>query len=324
MRLLRSNYQLSGLILLGGFLLTCYSAVGRAVGSSRAPSTQAAPADTTAGRVGHGGFTAALSYSSNSSFFGRSQTTRYPYMAGELTYKSRFGVWGSVMSYDLFDTSSLVDETDLSMGWDGDLSRTVDASLSYSRFLFAANSPLIKSSVNNSVDAYVGWDWQYVYSRLNASYLFGERSDVFLTLDNSRNFEINRVFTPDGYLSIVPRLSLTAGTQRFIETSMEQQTRRGNGKTKTSNGNGNGNGNGHGNGNGNGNGSGTSTGSTIVTTTSSTRFQILTYELRLPVTYSLGVISAQVAWRYFIPVNLLPDDDSRPRSFFTTSLSLNL
>jgi hypothetical protein len=323
MRPLPSNYQLFRFILLSGLFLSCYSAAGQQV-SNQPLNTKPAPADTI---VGHGGFTAALSYSNNSAFFGRSQATRYPYMAGELTYKSRFGVWGSVMSYNLFDTSSFVDETDLSVGWDGDLSRTVDASLSYSRFLFAANSPLVKSSVNNSVDGYLGWDWQYVYSRLNATYLFGESNDAVLTLDNSRNFEIDRVFTPKGYLSIVPRLSMTAGTQRFVATSIEQQELRGNGKNKTkpNKGKGNGNGgNGNGNGgNGNGGGGGTTV-TTIITTTSSTRFQILTYELRVPVTYSLGMFSAQVAWRYAIPVNLLPDDVSGARSFFSTSLSLNL
>ncbi|TGE29415.1 hypothetical protein [Hymenobacter metallicola] len=254
----------------------------------------------------HGSFRAELTYGTNSSFFGRTQLTRYPYAAGELTYTSRFGVWGSVVGYNLFDTSSFVDETDLSVGWDGDLSKTVDASLSYSRFLFAENSPLVKSSVNNSLDGYLGWDWGYVYSRLNASYLFGESNDFFLVLDNSRYFEIDKVFTPEGYVSFEPRLSVMAGTQHFVETSIEQQILRGN------------------NGNGKGKGKGGTTTTTTVTETPVTRFRVLNYELRVPVTYSLGMVSVQAAWRYSIPVNLLPEDVSQARSYFTTSISLNL
>ncbi|GAA4055056.1 hypothetical protein GCM10022409_47760 [Hymenobacter glaciei] len=262
------------------------------MGSGQAAGSPAVAADSAAR---HGGFTAALSYGSNSSFFGRTQTTRYPYTAGELTYKSRFGVWGSAVGYNLLNTTSFVDETDLSAGWDGDISKKVDASVSYSRFLFAANSPLVKSSVNNSLDGYLGWDWGYVYSRLNAAYLFGDTDDFFLVLDNSRNFEFEKVFSPKGYVAVEPRVSLTTGTQRFSETSLVQQARRGN-----------------------------SPGRGKSVTTSTTRLEVLNYELRVPVTYSLGVVSVQVAWRYSVPVNLLPDDVSGARSYFTSSLSLNL
>ena len=283
-----------------GLLAACagsFSARGQDVGSSQPTGSTTAPAAD--GATSHGGFTAALSYGSNSSFFGRTQTTRYPYLAGELTYKSKFGVWGSAVGYNLLDTGSTLDETDLSLGWDGDLSKTVDASVSYSRFLFAPNSPLVKSSVNNSIDGYLGWDWGYVYSRLNAAYLFGDTNDFFLVLDNSRNFEFDKVFTAKDYVSIEPRVSAMVGTQHFAETSLVQQGQRGNGR-------------------GRGNGGAT----TLSTTT--TRFQVLNYELRVPVTYSLGVVSVQVAWRYAIPVNLLPDETSGARSYFTSSLSLNL
>ena len=60
-----------------------------------------------------------------------------------------------MVAYNLLNTSILNDETDLSLGWDGDLSKKVDSSLSYSRFLFVANSSLVKSSVNNSIDSYL-------------------------------------------------------------------------------------------------------------------------------------------------------------------------
>ncbi|UOQ74854.1 hypothetical protein [Hymenobacter cellulosilyticus] len=271
-----------------------------------------------------GSVRAELSYGTNSSFFGRTQTTRFPYTAAELSYTSRYGIWGSVVSFNLFDTPSFIDETDLSVGWDGDLTKTVDASLSYSHFLFARNSPLVKSSTNNSIDAYVGWDWGYVYSRLNAAYLFGESNDFFLVLDNSRYFEIDKVFTPKAYVAIEPRLSVAAGTQHFVETSIEQQIVRGN---NPGNGKGKGKGNGNGNGGtGSGGGSGSGGTTTITTTTENpvTRFRVLTYELRVPVTYHLGAVAVQAAWRYSIPVNLLPDDVTHARSYFTTSVSYTL
>jgi len=279
------------------------AASGGDTGGTAATPGSGPPAATDAPR--RGSFTASLSAGNNSSFFGRTQAERYPYAAAELAYTSRFGIWGSVVSYNLFATTSFIDETDVSVGWDGDLSKKIDASVSYSRFLFAANSPLVKSSVNNSLDGYVGWDWVYVYSRLNASYVFGEASDVFLILDNSRYFKLDKVL--GGYVAIEPRLSATMGTQRFVETSLVQQQTRGNRPGGPGRGNAPGN-----------------PGRTKTETTEITRFRLLNAELRVPVTYTKGSVSVQGAWRYTVPLNLLPEDVTQARSFLTASVSLTL
>ena len=269
----------------------------RPTSQSGAATAPAATADEA-----HGSLTAALGYGSNSSFFGRTQAIAYPYATGELTYTSKVGLWGSVMAYNLFNTATLVDETDLSLGYDYDLSKKVDFSASYSHFLFPANSPLVKSSVNNSLDAALGYDWSYLYTRLNGAYLFGNgngsgsgNGDFFLTLDNSRTFTIDGILTSDDYVDIAPRFSVTAGTQSFAETSVQQQIKNGKPTKKAT-----------------------------TTTVPASRFTVLSYELRLPVTYTYGKVSAGVAYRYLVPVNVLPNDDSAARSFFTASLSVTL
>ncbi|GAA4054932.1 hypothetical protein GCM10022409_47590 [Hymenobacter glaciei] len=244
---------------------------------------------------------AALGYGNNSAFFGRTQATTYPYFTQELTYTSKYGVWGSVYNYDLFDTGSHFDETDLSIGYDKDLTKKVDLSLAYSRFLYAPNSPLVKSAVNNSIDAALGYDWGYIYTRLNGSYLFGtDAHDTFLVLDNSRAFDIDGVLTPKDYFTITPKFSLVAGTQDFVQVSDAQQVLRGNKKPKTK------------------------PGTAATTSTDATRFTLLSYGLRLPVAYTLGKVSAEVAYRYLQPVNVLPEDDSAGRSYFTATLTVTL
>lgn len=246
-----------------------------------------------------GSLSAALGYGNNSAFFGRTQATTYPYFTQELTYTSKYGVWGSVYNYDLFGTASHFDETDLSIGYDKDLTKKVDLSLSYSHFLYAPNSPLVKSAVNNSVDAALGYDWGVLYTRLNGSYLFGtDAHDTFLVLDNSRVFDIDGVFTPKDYFTITPKFSLVAGTQDFVRVSDAQQIQRGNKKPKT--------------------------GTATTTSTDATRFTLLSYGLRLPVAYTLGKVSAEVAYRYLQPVNVLPNDDSSGRSYFTATFTVTL
>ena len=250
-----------------------------------------------------GSLSAALGYGNNSAFFGRTQATNYPYLTQELTYTSKYNLWASVYNYDLFNTATHFDETDLSIGYDQDLSKKVDLSLSYSHFLFAPNSPLVKSAVNNSLDAALGYDWGVLYTRLNGSYLFGPNAhDTFAVLDNSRVFDIDGVFTPDDYFTITPKFSLIAGTQDFAQVSDAQQIQRGNKKPKTK----------------------TGTPTPTTTSTDASRFTLLSYGLRLPVSYTLGKVSAEVAYRYLQPVNVLPENDSAGRSFFTATLTVTL
>jgi hypothetical protein len=244
---------------------------------------------------------ASLGYGSNLAFYGRIQPVNYPYLTTELLYTSKFGVWASVVVSNLLPTSTLVDETNLVVGWDGDLTKRLDASISYSRFFFPPNSPLIKSSVNNSIESYLGYDWGYLYSRLNADFLFGPDSrDGFVQLDNSRYFSLKRL--GKGVLSTEPKVSALAGTQNFDAVSVVQQLQRGNstksiGKGKTKN-------------------------HQITTTTYSTRFSVLAYELQLPLSYTIGKVTGQATYRYLIPVNLVDDEESVASSFFTATLQV--
>jgi hypothetical protein len=267
----------------------------QASGSHSATASPVEKADEATGSL-----SAALGYGNNSVFFGRTQATNYPYLTQELTYTTKYNVWASVYNYDLFNTASHFDETDLSIGYDKDLSKNVDLSLSYSHFLYAPNSPLVKSAVNNSLDAALGYDWGVLYTRLNGAYLFGPNAhDTFAVLDNSRAFDIDGVFTAKDYFTITPKFSLIAGTQDFVQVSDAQQIQRGNKKPKTKTG-------------------------TTTTSTDASRFTLLSYGLRLPVAYTLGKVSAEVAYRYLQPINVLPEDDSSGRSFFTATLTVTL
>jgi len=256
-------------------------------GSARAGAAPA-PSDTT--DAPHRQFVASLTYGSNSAYFGRTQATAFPYLATGLSYTTKSGVFAAATVYNLLNTPTAIDETDVSLGWASDLSKTLDASVSYSRFVFAAGSELVKSSVNNSLDAYVGQDWGPFYSRLNGALLFGRSvgsADGFLTLENSRYVEIPHVFTTTDYFSAEPAVSLSAGTQSFVEASLSKR-RGGRGRT-------------------------------------SRNFSVVDYEFAVPITYTLGKVALEAGWRYVIPVHLPADDvDSRALSIWTTGITLTL
>lgn len=253
-----------------------------------APAHAASPHDPT--EVPHRHFISALSYGSNSAYYGRTQVQAFPYAAFDFTYTTKGGLFASLELYKLLDTRTALDETDFSAGWDGDLSPTIDASLSYSRFVFAPGSELVKSSVNNSLDAAVGNDWGPFYSRLSAAYLFGKstsKGDGFLTLENSRAIEFPHLFSADDKFTVEPLVSASAGTQSFVEANLTVRQ----GKKARA----------------------------------SKHFGIVDYELAVPLTYTLGKVAVEAGWRYIIPVNLPPDDvDSHALSIWTLGVSLTL
>ena len=246
----------------------------------------APPADTT--DVPKRSFAAALSYGSNSTYFGRSQAVAFPYAAATLTYSAKSGLYGSVEFYNLLNTPTALDETDLTVGWNHDLGKTADVALSYSHFVFPANSELVKASVSNAFDAGLGQDWGAFYSRLSATYLFGSaagRGDGFLILENSRSFETKHGFGQHDYFAVEPVVSVAAGTQSFAETAL----------TKRNKGNGN-----------------------VPLVRNVRRFGLVDYELGVPVSYYVGKLELSAGWRYVVPVNLPADDvESRALSIWT-------
>ena len=246
----------------------------------------APPADTTA--VPKRSFAAALSYGSNSTYFGRSQAVAFPYAAATLTYSGKSGLYGSVEFYNLLNTPTALDETDLTVGWDYDLGKTTDVALSYSHFLFPANSELVKASVNNAFEAGLGQDWGAFYSRLSVTYLFGSaasKGDGFLILENSRSFETERGFGQHDYFAVEPVVSIAAGTQSFGETALAKRNK---GRAN------------------------------LPISRSVRRFGLVDYEFGVPVSYYVGKLELSAGWRYVVPVNLPADDvESRALSIWT-------
>ena len=253
-----------------------------------------------------------LSYGNNSSYLGRYQAKRLPYYTADVSYMHKSGWWISGLAYQVLNSSSFIDEVDVMGGYNFDFTKKIDGSIYYSRYFFSPESELIKASVANAMNASIGFDWSYVYSRLSGSFIFGESSDFFLTFDNSRYFETNQLLHKNDYLSFEPKLSVIAGTQTFVESHISRAgvgmypIGSGPGKPST------------------GGGAPSSIGgggdSNPLNESTTSLFNVLNYEISLPVSYTISNLSFEVAGRYSIPVNLLEGDESVPRLFLTTSL----
>ncbi|MDB5263175.1 MAG: hypothetical protein JWQ14_2456, partial [Adhaeribacter sp.] len=249
------------------------------------------------------------------------------YLAANISYKLKSGFWAGTTLYHIKGIQNYIDETNLSAGWDFNLTGRLDGSLSYTRYIYGSDNPLLQSVASNLAMGYLGYDWSFVYSSLTASYLFGEFNDVFLGLNNSRYFGKKNIFGSNDYLGIEPTLNLLAGTQFFTETyTTKIETPNNGNKWNGNNGKGNGNNGNNGNGNennGNGNWNSGNNGNTSTTTTINTivesKFTLLNYGFTLPLIYGFGNNSFELSWRLLVPTNVPAEFSKKPRSFFTFS-----
>jgi hypothetical protein len=261
-------------------------------------------------------FTFGANYGTNTAFYGRTTGYKRPYTSVDFTYTSKTGFWISSSAFEVMNTEYFIDGTDISTGWNFDITKKIDASLSYSRYFFSAQSSMMQSVTSNLVSSHIGLDWYYLYSSLSASSIFGGANDYFITFSNSRYFERANILSKKDkdYISIEPRVSVIAGTQNFANTYITSQNndtqyyyapvtttspsqpglppRPGSGTSSTE----------------------------PAETDQGSGFNILNYELRVPVTYTYGNASLETTWSYVKPVNLLAGDNSQAQSIFSVSL----
>ena len=144
------------------------------------------------------------------------KSSSHPYLRPSFVYASPSGFYAGVTSYFPLD-SGKVDETDVSAGYEFSLSKRTEISFELTHY-FINNNQLANALVRNGVELYLRHDFgKILKSRVYADADFGKvTTDYSLTLDNSLEFVFEDAFTEDAKLSIIPALSITAGTLNLV------------------------------------------------------------------------------------------------------------
>jgi len=224
--------------------------------------------------------TLAALYSNNVSYYGQTTAEKLPYLLANATVRLPVGVYFSAGAYKLLNVGSGISETDLGIGYDHDFNERFTAGIGYNRSFYQKSSPLLQASNENNLNATADYHWPWFKSSLSVDYAFGHESDVFVGLTNSKLIELGTLFSKNGLLSIEPSIEIVAGTQHFLKTYTER-------KNKNNNGNGKGNGNGNGN-------------STITTTLPATNFELLSYNFKIPLSYSRASYMAEISYQFSV------------------------
>lgn len=244
-------------------------------------------------------FVVAAVYSSNASYYGQSPEEKLPYLLTNASARFPGGLWLSAGAYKLINFGPGISAVDASLGFEMTLNKaeTLTGDISYSRSFYPDNSPLLQAANENSFNITVNHSWNWLNTSLSTDYAFGQESDFFLSFSNSRSIEIGS-FTESDLISLEPAIEVVAGTQHFYETytTKEKNTKnKGKGKNDEKPGKGN---------------------TTVTTTVSKSSFELLTYNIKIPFTYSRPNYMIEAGYQLSILGAKADAVSKRPHTFF--------
>lgn len=238
-------------------------------------------------------------YGSNVSYYGQATSENFPYVLGNVTVRFPIGLYLSAGSYKLLNYGTGLSETDLGAGFDYDFGNNFSTGIAYTHSFFPANSPLLQASNENNISLSVKYDWHYLKSSVNADYAFGKQNDIFLNFSHAKEIIIGTLWSEKNIISIAPAVELIAGTQHFYESYVTEKNKRdkANGKGKSSTAPGN-------------------TNSSTVVTVPYNRFNLLSYNFKLPLTLSRANYLAEISCQLSLPGSKSETGSRQLQSFF--------
>ena len=248
-------------------------------------------------------FIVAALYSTNANYYGQSTEEKLPYVLTNASVKFPGGLFLSASAYKLINFGSGISAADASVGLETNLnkSESLTGDISYSRSFYPENSTLIQAANENTVSASLNYSWSWLNTSLTADYAFGKESDFFVSFSNSKEIAL-ATFNDQAYISIEPAIEVVGGTQQFYETYTTKKNLKDKVKDKIKNPL-----------------NPPGKGSTTTTTVASSSFDLLSYNLKLPVAYNRTHYMVEASCQLSILGEKVETSSTRPRSFFNLS-----
>lgn len=169
-------------------------------------------------------FTWTTLLSNNASYYGQAATEKLPFTYTDLTMRTPIGWYVSAGGYQLLEENAFPSELHVATGFELHLTKKLSLNFGYTRSFYSDNSPLLQASNPNSISAELGYNHLF-QTDLEGDYNFGKESDFFVTFTNSKTISLHS-FTQKDLLYIKPNIAITAGTQRYYTTYLEEKKRR--------------------------------------------------------------------------------------------------
>jgi len=247
-------------------------------------------------------FTIGASYSNNANYYGQKAAEKTPYVAAVASYRHKSGLYATAMAYRLLnDSQTVASASSLGAGFAFDLSKHLTVDMSYSHTFYPSLSPFLQAANANNASFSIthnGW----LSTSIGADYAFGKTNDVFVTAGIAKQVSLGSISKKD-VVTISPAIDVTAGTQRFVETYIEQKKLRDSllgiipigpifGQPSPA---------------------------PTTTTKTTTSFDVLSYNLKLPLAYNRAHYMLELAYQLSLLSNKAQTGAGDKNSFFTAS-----
>lgn len=167
--------------------------------------------------------TLAVTGVSDASYYGQKAEVRAPYVAGVAQLKLRSGFYFTGMAYRLLDdTSSIVSAGSLGVGYTLKLGEKWSADFNYSHAFYPENSPLLQAASPDNAGASVQFEY-WATSALGVDYNFGKEQDIFATFSTEKLVRLGSFAAGKDLLAITPSIEITGGTQHFYDTYVTEK-----------------------------------------------------------------------------------------------------
>lgn len=246
-------------------------------------------------------FTIGTVYANNASYYGQKAEERTPYVALAATYRFKSGFYLSGLTYKLLnDKTSSVSASSLGAGLNFKLAQKLTADLSYSHSFYPAYSPLLQAgNADNASLSFTYENWLNI--NLAGDYAFGKTNDEFVTGGISKSIHLFSIGKKD-IITLNPSADIVAGTQHFYQTYLTEQKLRDSvlGMLLSPI-------------------TGTPSQGNTSSTVTKTSFNILSYNLKLPLAYNRSHYVVEAAYQLSLLSMEAQTDPGKVNSFVTLS-----
>lgn len=167
--------------------------------------------------------TLGIVYCANADYYGQSAKERLPYAALAASYRHKSGLYFTGLAYKLLsDTGrSIASAENLGVGMEFKITKNLSSDISYSHTFYPSLSPFLQAGNPDNASISLSYD-TWVKPSISVDYAFGETTDIFSTAGVSKQITIGSISKKDA-VSITPAFTVVAGTQHFYQTYITQK-----------------------------------------------------------------------------------------------------
>lgn len=201
-------------------------------------------------------FKAQMSFTSNYSYYGRTNVNAIPYLAPYLGYFNKNGFFVSTSLYYSLTNQSKIETYMIDIGYDYEVNKKLTLGAFANKTNYNNSSSIVSSSVKGFVGGYIDYDFNYFEITLDSEVLLSKKADLNFTPTLYREFEMLK----NKSLKITPTVLANFSSLHYYEDYSNKKIKK-NSISQTS--------------------------TSVETVVNNNRFTLLDYEFSVPVEYRL-------------------------------------